>query len=44
MFTNFNMAPSLFFSSSSLTSLFFLKEHPLSFPHYICRLKYFTDS
>jgi len=27
LFTNFNTAPSFFFNSSSLTSIFFLKEH-----------------
>jgi len=43
MFTNFNIAPSFFFNSSFLTSLFFLKENPLSFPRYICRLKYLTQ-
>ena len=38
MFTNFKMAPSFFFSSSSLAFFFFLKEAPLSFTLFIGRL------
>ena len=39
MFTNFNMAPSFFFNSFSLTSLFFLKEHLLSFARFLFQLQ-----
>ena len=38
-FTNLNVAPSFLFNSSCLISLFCLKEYPISFARYICRLK-----